>query len=239
MSTYIYIFGAAFLGGLVQTVTGFGSVIMMMLFVPLFFPMMEASAICAAITLLLNLGLTLKHRKAIHWRLILLPALFYCAFSVVAMLFAERLPVALLKRLFGGFLLALAVYFLFVRTVHLKGSPLSAIGCASLSGITHGAFGAGGPPMAVYFLAVLPERSAYIGTMETFYLLTGTFAFAFRIVSGIFTLRLVPFTAVGMVAVLGGMAVGNVIADHLNAKTLRMLIYILLAFSGFVYLLQI
>ena len=238
MATYLYVLLAAVAGGLVQTVTGFGSVIIMMLFVPLFFPMMEASALCASITLLLNLGLCLRNRRYIQWKLILLPALFYCAASSLALLFAGDLPVSVLKRLFGGFLVLLAAYFLFVRSVKLKGSPLSAIGCASLSGLTHGAFGAGGPPMAVYFLSVLEGRDTYIGTLQTFYLLTGSYSFVFRIFRGIYTAALIPFSLVGMAGVLGGMALGDLIAKHLKTSWMKTAVYILLAFSGILYLIQ-
>ena len=50
MDTYIVIFLAAAVAGVIQTVTGFGAAVFMMLIMPYYFDMVTAPAITSAIT---------------------------------------------------------------------------------------------------------------------------------------------------------------------------------------------
>ena len=59
--------------GLIQTVTGFGAVVLMMLVLPYFFPIVDASTLSLTIALVLCIVLCWQYRKHIPFRTVLPP----------------------------------------------------------------------------------------------------------------------------------------------------------------------
>ena len=219
--------------GVIQSVTGFGSGIFMMLFYPYFFPILSASALSSSISLVSNVALTWRYRKQCEWKLTLFPAIVYIATSSAAILFAPYLPTETLKRVFGGFLVILSIYFLTVSgKIKIKANLVSATICGALSGVVGGLFGIGGPPMVIFFLAALDDKEKYLGTIQFFFLVTSLYTFIFRIINGIYGIDLIPFSLIGIVGILVGKAIGTRIIDKINADTMKKLVYAFLGFSG-------
>ena len=233
MTEILIVFLSAVAAGIIQAVTGFGSGVFMMMFFPMILPVINASALSAAISLAMTLGMTVTYRKYINKKILLLPGIFYIAASSAAISFAAKLPTELLLKVFGAFLIAAAVYFLiFSRKIHVKASSMTAGVCATLSGAVSGLFGIGGPPMVIYYLAALPGKEEYLGTIQAFFFITGLYTFGFRIFTGIYTWDLVPLTLLGMAAIILGKKIGNAVIDKINAETMRKLVYAFLALTG-------
>lgn len=225
--------------GLVQAVTGFGSGIITMLFFPLYYPLVKASALSTAIVLQLSSTLTWRYRKHCQWKIVLQTAFFYLITSSIAVLLSPYLPTLLLKRVFGGFLLCLSVYFLLVEgKFKIKANFISAFICGSLSGVTGGLFGIGGPPMVIYFLAALDDKLAYIASIQLFFLLTGGYTMILRVINGIYTSDLLIYTLIGMLAIHFGKLIGIRIVDRINVEMMRKMVYIVLGISGVLYMIQ-
>ena len=89
--TYIAVVGSAIVAGIIQTVTGFGAAVFMMLFIPYFFDMIAAPVIASAIALGLAFTLAWKFRKHIQIRYCLFPTLIYLFFSVTSINFTKKL----------------------------------------------------------------------------------------------------------------------------------------------------
>lgn len=232
------IFLASAAAGLIQSVTGFGAGIMTMLVFPLFFPMVEAAALSAAIALALSSTLAWRYRKVCPWKLIVLPAFFYLITTSVAILGAPYLPTELLKRVFGVFLILLSLYFLLLDgKIKAKADLPTAMLCAGLSGLTGGFFGIGGPPMVVYFLAALDDKERYIATIQLFFAITGGYMLVLRVASGIFTAELGVYTVIGVIAITLGKLVGIRIIDRINTETMKKIVYVFLGISGVLNLL--
>ena len=160
--SYIIIAAAAVGAGIVQTVTGFGSSIFLMLFLPFFFDMLAAPAVASAITLTLSASLTWQFRKKIQWRLCILPTLVYLSGSMWAIGMVKSMDMEFLTLAFGLFLIVLSVYFLlFSSRLTLRANWPTATVCAAISGVTSGLFGIGGPLMAIYFVTATQEKEAY------------------------------------------------------------------------------
>lgn len=229
----IVIFCAAIMAGLIQTVTGFGSGIFMMLFLPQFFPLLKASALSGSVTLMVNGGVAWKYRKYSQKKYTLLPAVFFIISSSLAIALGKNLPTVLLKKTFGGFLFLLSLYFMFAgQNKKRKASVATAIVCALLSGVLGGFFGISGPPMVIYFLSVLDKKEEYLGTIQLFFFCSGVYMFLLRICSGIYTLDLLRYTVIGMSGVFIGMQMGYKIVDRLDTARLKKIIYFFLAVSG-------
>lgn len=230
----IYVLLPAIVAGLIQSTTGFGAGIFMMLFFPMFLPMIQCSALSGAIGLISNAKLTLQYRRHAHPRLLLLPAGFYIVCNTLCIWYSTKIDLSAFKPYFGLFLLVLGLYFLFfAQRIHLKGGVLSAAVCAGLSGAASGFFGIGGPPMVLYFLALLgDDKYGYLGTIQMFFLLTGIQGVATRAIAGIYTPELLALVPAGMVGIMLGNLVGTKIVQRLRVDRLRLLIYSFLCLAG-------
>ena len=93
--------------GVIQSVTGFGAAVILMLVVPLFFDMVAAPALASAITLGLSTTLAWKFRRHIDWRIGLLPTGVYLLFSLVLIRVAKQMQTDVLAFGFGIFLIFL------------------------------------------------------------------------------------------------------------------------------------
>ena len=231
---YVYIFLPAVIGGVIQATTGFGSGTFMMLFLPMLLPMLKATALSAFIAPWLNFSLAFRYRRHLKARLFLPPVLPYWVCSYFAIQLAKSMDVRRLKMVFGLFLVLIAFYFMFFdKRIKIHGSPRSAIICGGLSGVLSGMFGIGGPPMAIYFLAVThDDKNAYIANTQGFFTLAVTFSCVVRAFSGILTVDLLPLAVPGLAGLLLGKSVGVRILDRIPIATVKKLIYLFLAFSG-------
>ncbi len=224
---------AAVVAGVVQSVTGFGAGILIMMVLPYFFPVMTSSAISGSITTVLSIGLAWTYRKHIHKELIAWPLVGYMLTSTLTIRYLSGLKSDLMMRLLGGCLIALALYFLFFSDrIHVKGTKTTAIVCAALSGFLGAAFGMSGPPMVIYYLAVLDKKEEYLGTIQTFFSIGGLYVFGQRVFNGIYTADLIPLTLLGIAAILLGKGIGRRIIDRINEKVMRKIIYVFLILTG-------
>ena len=124
----LYVFVPSIGGGLIQSTTGFGSGIFVMLFFPLFLPILKSSALSSLISAWACLTLAWRYRKHITPRIVLLPAVFYFIASYLAIKFAVNSDMSGLKAFFGLFLIAISLYFMFFADkLHIKPNLLSAL----------------------------------------------------------------------------------------------------------------
>lgn len=233
------VFISAALGGLTQTVTGFGSGIVIMLFLPYIMPVMQASGLNVLMTMILNVMLIAKYRNHIRMKLVFAPALISFAVSTVSIYVGKNLELNVMKMIFSLFLIALALHFIFFsQKIRLEANLTTVFACASLAGIANGFFGIGGPPMALYFLAVTKEKEEYIGTTQTYFLLTSIYTTIIRMMSGVFDKELLLLALPGIAAILIGEWIGGRIVDKISHDKMTKFIYFFLLASGVVTLVQ-
>ena len=239
MDVFTIVFLAAAAAGIIQAVTGFGSGVFMMIFLPMILPILNASALSGAITLAATCSISWKYRKHVHKELLFIPAVCYIFASSTAITFASSFPTDILLKIFGAFLILLCAYFLiFSRKIHIRASRRSAAVCSLLSGTAGGLFGIGGPPMVIYYLAALSGKKDYLGTIQTFFFITGLQMFTFRIYKGIYTMELLPLTLIGMAGILLGKEAGGRIIEKIDAEVMKKIVYIFLGITGVINLVQ-
>ncbi len=229
----LVVFFSAIMAGVIQTVTGFGSGIFMMMFFPSFFPLLNASALSSSIGLMVSGGVAWRYHKYSQIKLTLFPAVFYILSSSAAISLGTVLPTVILKKIFGVFLILLSLYFLSEnQNIRMKATITAAIGCSTLSGLVGGLFGISGPPMVIYFLSVLDKKEEYLGTLQLFFFFTGIYSLLFRVYSGIYTEDLLIYSVIGFVGIFIGMQFGYKIVDKLDKDRMKKIIYIFLGISG-------
>lgn len=231
----LYVFLPATVAGVIQATTGFGAGIFMMLFFPMFLPMIQCSALSSAIGLVNTITMAIMYRKYAQMKLIVLPTIIYFFFSTVCIWYSTQIDLGAFKPFFGLFLTVLGLYFLFFsQRVKLKGTWKSAAVCSSLSGIASGFFGIGGPPMVLYFLSLTgDDKYAYLGTIQMFFLITSIQGVATRALNGIYTQELLMLIPIGMVGSFIGTKAGTKIVQKLRVDRLKILIYAFLCLAGF------
>lgn len=232
----LYVFIPSVVAGLVQSTTGFGSGIVMMLFFPLFMDLLPAAGLSCLISLFCNSHLVVKYRKHIQVKMTIFPLLLHFGVCFLALRISTVLPIASLKAYFGLFLVILAAYFIFFSNrVRIQGGIVSAVICSVLAGLGNGFFGISGPPMVVYYLALAGnDKKKYIGTIQFFFFVTSLYASVLRILEGIVTWDLAGMLAAGSIGILLGNIIGSRILEKLNVEVMKKLIYIFLALSGVV-----
>lgn len=226
-------------GGFVQAVTGFGSAIIIMIFLPLIFSMTAAPAVSDAITMMLSFAMFWRYRKSVKVRGIFIPVGFYLFASMLVIYRSAFWDTRVLKALFGVFLIVLAGYF-FLVSDRMKVQPSFGMnaGCAVLSGICGGLFAISGPPVSLYYLAASKSKEEYLGTLNAFFSIVVVFNILSRMSNGFITAELLPFMALGSGAVLAGCFAGSMVSHRIQLSVMRKCVYTLMIFAGIVSVFQ-
>ena len=239
MMTYAIMALAALAGGIIQPLTGFGSAVILMVAAQYFFDITIAPGVVAAIFMFQSGIMAWNRRKIIDLKQILPPIALYtvCSLAVINLLGSMDLHV--LTAAFGGFLMLLALYFLFIaKRVSLKPGLAAGMLCSGFSGCCAGAFTVGGPMMALYFVAIARDKDTYVANMQFLFAATNLTNLAMRAVRGLYGAQYLPVTAVGVIFVLVGMVIGSALSKRMNGDVARQVVYIGVGVSGLVTLLQ-
>lgn len=225
--------------GMIHTITGFGSGVVMMLVFPYILSLVAGPALVSAINFFLSLTLTFKFRREIRPQLILFPLVPYLICSFGTILTVNHLDLRLLAIAFGVFLIVLSLYFIFIaKHMSVKANWRSAVVCGAFSGAGAGLFGIGGPLMALYFLAITDSKESYTANLQCFFTITCLGNTLVRITQGIYTLDLVPLTILGLIFVNVGKSLGLKVLDKLDSNLIRKIVYIFVGLSGLLTVVQ-
>ena len=165
--TWFILIIAAFLGALVQGLTGFGSVIIMMIFLPSILPMTQAAGIGGVIMFSSVLTLTISYRHEFKLKRVLPPFIVYAAVATWSVHLSSVLDTHVLRLMLGGLLVALCLYFTFSKTAGSQKYPLwISLIFMIISGFFNGLFGIGGPLMALYFLSLSVLLQSFKSTIK-------------------------------------------------------------------------
>ena len=233
--SYVLVGVLSFLGGLVQSIAGFGAGIVMMLGFPyIFTPLIQASGISATCNTFLNYSLVWRYRKIIEWKKIILPASIYLPFSTFFIFVSTSLPQKLLKICFGIFLILLSIYYLTAsfrkKEVHMS-KPV-AIFFFAFSGMCSALFGIGGPLIILYFISELKEPKRYISTTQGFFGLTSTYNLIMRIIKGIIGIKQLPVIILGSLMIILGGLIGSKLINKIDQSKLKMTTYVMVGVAG-------
>ena len=225
--------------GLIQTVTGFGAVVLMMLILPFFFSIVDAATLSLTIALLFCIVFCWQYREHIRMKVVLPPTILYTVVHLAALQLVDRVDAGWLGLVFAVFLILLSLYYLLAaKRVRVAPKPLVGLLCGGFSGMISAFFAIGGPPMAVYFLAAAESHFSYVGCMQFMFAVTTVAGLLGRVVNGLYQVSLLPYAALGTLGMMIGMKLGRMVSDRLDAERMRFLTYLLVGVSGVVFLLQ-
>lgn len=225
----------ALLAGLVQGVTGFGAGVLLMLFYPLLFSVAQSSAMSQCLCTVLCLSVLLRYRRSIRFRHCVLPLVFYFPCYFLALQQAVSMNTDALKPVLGLFLVALSVFLLYGSDrIHIKAGVASAFVCAALGAVVDAFFGIGGPTLVVYFMAILPHKREYLGTIQCFFFTTSLYGTLMRFWKGQLTPDLLPLLALAAVALLLGAALGGKVVEKIDTSRMKVCVYGFIGVAGLI-----
>lgn len=233
----IFIALSACIAGIVQGITGFGAGIVMMMILPMILGNIPQSAgVSTAICVILSAQMVFLYRKHVDIKKVILPSILYIIVCTTSMYFSTMIEQNLMKKVFGVFLLLLAIYYLFINKNNdrKKLSLALSLFCIIVSAACDGLFGVGGPLMVLYFLSTTHNTHQYLGTIQAFFTINCFYNTCFRIYRGILLPEHLMYIIVGMVCIIIGGFIANKIVDKLDGILVRKLTYIMIGISGLI-----
>ena len=217
----------------VQSITGFGSNVVMMAILPSFLPTFTSSAVADFSGFLTALLLGWKYFRKANFRILIVPLCFFLAVSALCVFLSISAPDDLLRRGLGIILLLLSLYFFFFQQkARLRPTFLSGMAMGILSGITGGLFAMAGPPFVLYALSCIEDHEEYMGTIEFYFIIVSSFTFLLRLFGGAFSAELMMMNAVTLCALALALPLGTKVVKKLNPTVIRRLVYLFMAVTG-------
>ena len=173
------------LGAFVQSLTGFGYAIISIALWTMVRPFKTAAVIEIVTAFFLAAWIAAKNRRQIRFKRVLLPIVFCYIGSPIGVHMMLGGEEELFRRIFGGVLILLAFFFLrWKDNIRVRPTVVSGILTGITSGFIGGLLGVGGPPAALYFLAVSEEKEEYNATLQFYFCLTNVYIFFMHLIAG-------------------------------------------------------
>ncbi|MCH4008185.1 sulfite exporter TauE/SafE family protein [Companilactobacillus sp.] len=229
----------AMMAGFVQGVTGFGSGIVMMVFLPHILPISQSAGVSTLTMIVANFMVFWHYRKHLHWQRLVRPFSIYIVVAIISLYISQFLAPTYLKILLGVLLVCLSLYYTImnVRKINVSSIPLIIMVIFSIiSGFFNGMFGIGGPLMALYFLTISKTKETYLASIQAFFLIDTVIMTSLRFSMGVLDLNSLKYVAVGIIGAVIGTILANRLVRHLNINVMTIFIYIFIGISGLYYL---
>ena len=228
---------AVLCGGFIQSVSGFGFGIFVMLIFPYIRPVSECAAVSSLLSMSSSFVLAFVLRKKCRYKRLVFPFLGYIIGTTPAIFLSDSAPNEILKTMLAIMLMILSIYFLlFQSKIKLKESRLAGMTAGVLSGILGGFFAMGGPPIVAYLLQTSEDNDSYMAEVQTYFAITNLFSTAMRVCAGIVNESVLWHWIVGLVALAVGTLLGRIVFKHINSKKLKTIIYCFMLVSGIINL---
>ncbi|HYJ59900.1 MAG TPA: sulfite exporter TauE/SafE family protein [Actinomycetota bacterium] len=221
---------AAFAGGAIQSVSGFGYALLV---VPV---LTVVSGPRVAVVVMTAIGVPLVIANGWRWRARLRHRM--AVLLVGTALLGIPLGALFLRTADERLLTATVGIVVIAMTIAIWRGLRVPPGTATLTtaGVLSGAFaastGTNGPPVVIALDAEGLEPDAFRATLQTVFALEGSLAFVTFIVNGFVTASLVPAIVAGLIAVAAGAVVGDRIARRVDQARFRSIVLVTLAASG-------
>ena len=219
----------------IQSVTGFGSGIFAMIFLPSVLLYTEANVLSSILSMLISGIVMLVTFRKVHWKNLIFP-LIGCLFATyIAVTFIQSQATETVTLLLGILLLALSVYFYFFsEKIKIRPTWYTGLIAGILSGLMEGMFSIGGPPVVIYFLQSEEDSEQYLATISAYFVFSGLISVGTKAAAGFITLNVWICLAVGILGMLVGSFVGKRTREQIRPALIKKAVYCVMAISGIV-----
>ena len=229
----LWLFLITFFGAYIQTNIGFGLPLIAMLFLPMFLPFSTSVALYQIVGTAGIVYIVLHYRRYIAWR-IMLPLLTVSLLTGMAVtLFSMSMEKSHLIVILGAALILISVFSVgFSERISVTPTPRNGAVLGLVAGIGNGLLGISGPPVAIYLLAGIDEKRAYLATLQTFFLISNLTTIAIRTGGGAVSFSHIPLIISGWTGMAAGTFLGLKLFERLPKELLKKLVYAFVGISG-------
>ena len=234
MFTYLMVFVIAFAGAFVQGITGFGSAMVWMSFLPLVIALPEASALTPAMLTIIGIQMTIKLHKNINWKMSVVPLVVSFISTAIGAWIMTFTTATTMQLVLGVFLVIVGIYFFATMKKTIKIKPTYANGgiAGFVAGVFTGLLNIGGPPLAIYYNAAADSPLQYKACIEFNFFMMYGWATILKFMSGSYTTETVKYLIPGAVAVIISGIAGLHLFKKFNKKIVSILVYTMLIIMG-------
>lgn len=220
-------------GSFLQANIGFGFPIIAMIFFPSLFPFSTAVTLNQVIAIASTLFVSIRYRAHIRW-CILLPLLVSSILvAQLVILFSLSIDASLLTIVLGLFLVLLSLYFArFSERIRIRATMTNGFLMGLFAGIGNGFFGIGGPPVALYLFASVPDKKSYLATIQAYFLFCNIHSILVRSLHGSLQVSHIPIILVGWVSIAIGTYAGLKLFSKVPEYVLKRIVYLFVGLSG-------
>ncbi|MCP5541752.1 MAG: sulfite exporter TauE/SafE family protein [Akkermansiaceae bacterium] len=234
------VFAAAILSlaAFVQAVSGFGLALVATAALPLVMPLKEAVAAVSVFNLFVCVVAMWHHWRAFSWRLAWPVSLAMCAGIPAGFYLHHALDPALLLRLLGGVLVAIAaadLRFSPRREYRLPGWSAIPLGLAG--GVAGGAFNVGGPPVVAWVYSQNWENARNVAVLQAVFFASGVTRNVLMGFAGDYTRGLFVTLAWSALPAAVAIWLGKHALDRIPKRALRLGVFLFVLAMGLRYLL--
>jgi uncharacterized membrane protein YfcA len=230
--TAVFIFLIFLLAIFTQSLTGFGSGLVSMAFLPGLVPVVTAAPVVALLTSTLEFLLLIRYRSAFNlravWRLTI-ASFFGIPIGVYTL---RRVDEQILLGLLGAVMVGYALYGLLnLRLPELK-HPVWAYISGFLAGILSGAYSTGGPPAVIYGNCRRWGPDEFKSNLQGFFLVNDVIVIVTHAISGNLTPQVWRIYLLALPAMAIGIIAGVTLGGRINPVLFRKLVLVLLIVMG-------
>lgn len=231
---YILIVLFAMCASFIQRVTGFGFGIFIMTALPFLMPSYaEATALSGMMALITATVTAVQMFRYLDWKKLWLILPVFLVVSFFSIKTVAGLDSHLLRRILGGVLIVVSVYFFFVSgRIHLKPSVPVQAGMGVTSGLMGGFFAMQGPPAVIYFLSCTETKEQYMALISMYFVISNAMMSLFRAGNGFVTATVGKAWLLAFPAILLGVFLGTKVYRRIPIAVLRKVIYGYMAVAG-------
>ncbi len=241
---FMALMGIVALGCLVGAATGFGSSTIIMTLAVLLFPIKAIVAVIIPLNVVICLYLVLKYRDGIDARLLFLRIVPLTVLGMpLGLLIFELADTNRMKPFFGAFVILLSIFELWRSRQNTDGprpSPKLASSAFWLvtGGVIQGLWVTGGPLVAYWASRAIDNKHEFRSTLSALWLILNVILLVSHGVTGTIDLGTAKVSLALIPALMLGIALGERIHHYLPERSFKMLVYIVLLFSGTAILLS-
>lgn len=227
------------IGAILQSAIGFGFPIFAMIFFSAMFPFQTAVTITQTAGILGVGYFFVKYFRHVKWKALLPFLLSAVPVGMLCTIIGDGLPVGGLKVYLGVVLVLIAAFFLFFdKKTSIKANTASGIILGGTSGVLNGFFAIGGPPVALYLLPATNDKISYIATANAYFFLFKIANLALRFTNGSVGIEHAGLIVLSIVSMVAGSLIGDKVMNMIPMAMLKKLVYIFVAISGIVIVVQ-
>ncbi len=228
------------IASLIRSAFGFGEALIAVPLLAFFIPLEVAAPLAVLVSITIATIVVIQDWRKIH--------LFSAGWLVLATVFGIPLGLALLKSrhqlmvkaALGAIIVAFSIYSLIGRApLELKRDHRGwLLGCGFLAGVLGGAYGMNGPPLAVYGTMRRWTAQHFRATLQAYFLPASVIGMCGYGLTGLWTRTVTHYFLVSIPAVFLGVGVGRAINHRLRGEIFLKYIYMGLAITGVLLLIQ-